>query len=202
MSVNAGRTPERLPPPWDAPLTEADYATLATSWITRELVDQAELRRVNAVQGREVLGQKCNRDCAGILTPCYWPGEPMPFNYRMRCDNPEYVWSEDGKPKQDGKCLGPPKGSNRLYIPAEVTLEQLRGSTIPLVIVEGEKRPFVLWRLARHDAETAQFIPEAIAGAGQLSDARFALTAIPDRYQSRRGSLPAFRGPIAAETGP
>jgi len=104
------RTPDRLPPAWGAPLTEADYATLATSWITQELADQAQLLRVDAVQGREVLCQKGTRDCAGILISYYWPGEPRPFNYRVRRDNPEYSWGKDGKPKPERKYLGPPKG--------------------------------------------------------------------------------------------
>jgi hypothetical protein len=50
-----------------------------------------------------------------------WPGEPMPFNYRVKRDNPEYVWGKDGKPNQDRSCLWPPKGSNWLNIPPEVT---------------------------------------------------------------------------------
>jgi hypothetical protein len=45
-------------------------------------------------------------------------------------------------------------------------------------------------------------IPVAIAGAGQLSDARLALTASSDRYRSGRRSSPAFRSLIGAETGP
>src|ERR1700735_494816 len=97
---------ERLPPPWGTPLTEADYAILATSWITRDLADQAELRRVDAVQGREVLCQKGNRDCAGILIPYYWPGEPMPFNYRVRRDSPEYVWSRTASRSRTGNTWG------------------------------------------------------------------------------------------------
>jgi hypothetical protein len=36
-------------PTWGGPLTEADYAALEASWITREIVDQAMLRRVDAI---------------------------------------------------------------------------------------------------------------------------------------------------------
>ena len=162
--MTSERIPDRLPPPWGAPLTEADYTALAGSWITSQLADQAELRRVDAVQGREVLCQKDTRDCAGILIPYYWPGEPRPFNYRVRRDNPEYSWGKDGKPKPDRKYLGPPKGSNRIYIPPGVTLEQLQDVTIPLAIVEGEKKALALRRLACHETNRPRFIPVAIAG--------------------------------------
>lgn len=62
---------DRRPPPWGGPLNENDYATLAVSWITRELADAAMLRRVDAIEGREVIGQNANRDCAGILIPYF-----------------------------------------------------------------------------------------------------------------------------------
>ena len=58
--------PERIPPPWGKPLTESDYATLAKSWITREIADAAMLRRVEDFEGREIVGQK-SRNCAGII---------------------------------------------------------------------------------------------------------------------------------------
>jgi hypothetical protein len=54
----SGPVPEsdRLPPDWGGPLTDEDYASLATSWITKEIADVAMLRRVDAHQGREILG--------------------------------------------------------------------------------------------------------------------------------------------------
>jgi len=160
----AAVTPERVAPPWGGPLSEADFVTLAESWITRELADQAKLRRVDAYQGREVVGQKGSRDCAGILFPYYWPDDPRPFNYRIRRDNPEYTAGKDGKPKPDRKYLGPPKGSNRLYVPPGVTLEHLQDLTIALAFVEGEKKALAMWRLACHETIRPRFIPVAIAG--------------------------------------
>ena len=122
------------------------------------------LRRVDAQQGREVVGQKGNRDCSGILIPYYWPSEPSPFNYRVRRDNPESEMSKDGVLKQKRKYLGPPGGANRLYISPDVILEQLQDVTIPIVIVEGEKKALALWRLANYETEAPRFIPIAIAG--------------------------------------
>ena len=66
-------SPARTAPSWGKPLTEGDYAALATSWITREIADAAMLRRVDQHEGREIVGQKGKRDCAGIIFPYYWP---------------------------------------------------------------------------------------------------------------------------------
>src|SRR5689334_6609315 len=98
-------TIERTPPPWGGPLTESDYEALASSWITRDLADAAMLRRVDSLEGREVMGQKGSRDCAGMLIPYYWAEEPHPFNYRLRRDNPDWKFGPDGKPKPDRRYL-------------------------------------------------------------------------------------------------
>src|ERR1039457_60338 len=128
--------PERIPPAWGGPLTAADYAALLKSWIPQEIADAAMLRRVDQPQGRRLLGLRGSRDCTGILIPYYWPGDPKLFNYRVRRDHPEWTTGKDGKPKPDKKYLGPPKGTNRLYIPPGVTPEQLQDVTIPVAIVE------------------------------------------------------------------
>ncbi len=122
------------------------------------------LRRVDAQQGRDIIGQNGNRDCSGLLFPYYWPGEPFPFNYRIRRDHPEWEQGKDGRLKANRKYLGPPGGANRLYIPPGVTLEQINDPTIPFVITEGEKKALALWRLAYYESEKPRFIPIAIAG--------------------------------------
>jgi hypothetical protein len=97
----------RNPPAWGKLLNEDDYRGLGHSWITPELVDLAMIRRVDAIQGREVIGQKGNRDCAGLLIPYYWPGEPSPFNYRVRRDNPEWEEGKGGQLSRNGNIWGP-----------------------------------------------------------------------------------------------
>jgi hypothetical protein len=155
---------DRVPPVWGGPLTAADYAALLRSWITQEIADQAMFRRVADQEGRDIVGQKGKRDCAGILIPYYWPGEPGPVIYRVRRDRPDYVFNKDGKPKPDRKYLGAPGTANRLYVPRGITTQQLADVAIPIVIVEGEKKALALWRLANHETETPRFIPIAIAG--------------------------------------
>ena len=165
--ANAGPsdcTPMRIPPLWGGPLTESDYEVLALSWITRQGAEEAMLRRVNDYEGREIIGQKGNCDCSGILFSSYWPGEPSPNNYRVRRDNPDLEYDKDGKPKQDKKYLGSPKSSNRLYIPPGITPEQLQDVTLPIVITEGEKKSLALWRLAQHETDALRFVPVALAG--------------------------------------
>jgi len=152
------------PPSWGGPLNESDYEALAQSWITRELADQALLRRVDARQGREAIGQKGNRDCAGILLPFYWPEASHPHSYRLRRDNPEWKQGKDGTLKPERKYLGEPGSGNRLYFPPGVGLAQLDDPSVPIVIVEGEKKALALQRLAYHDVENPRFIPIAIAG--------------------------------------
>ena len=156
--------PDRLPPTWGGPLTEQDYSALLTSWITREIADQAMLRRVDSQEGREVVGQKGKRDCAGILFPYYLPGEPAPFGYRLRRDRPDYTFDREGKPKPERKYLGAPGSANRLYISPGVTTQQLADVAIPIVIVEGEKKALAGFRLANHETQAPRFIPIGIAG--------------------------------------
>ena len=55
------------------------------------------LRRVDEQQGREVIGQKGSRDCAGILFTYYLPDEPGPVNYRVRRDRPDVEQGKDGE---------------------------------------------------------------------------------------------------------
>jgi hypothetical protein len=163
----AGKAPGNhgiVPPRWDGPLNESDYAALATSWITPEIADAAMLRRVDAFEGREVVGQKGKRDCTGIFVPYYWPGEASPHTYRLRRDKPELRQGKDGKMRPAGKYLAPVGDRNRLYIPPGVTPKELGDTTIPIALVEGEKKALALWRLANQGTETPRFIPIAISG--------------------------------------
>jgi hypothetical protein len=188
--TSAAPTGARAAPAWGGPLTENDYAVLGGSWITPEIADAAMLRRVSEYEGCEVVGQKGKPNCAGILFPYYWPGEPYIFNYRLRRDNPDWKMGKDGKPKPEKKYLGPPKSTNRLYIPPGITPEQLQDVTIPIAITEGEKKALALWRLARYDTERPRFIPVAIAGV-------WSWRGKVGRSNGPRGERIDLKGPIA-----
>jgi hypothetical protein len=163
MSNMPGR-PDLIPPPWGRELTESDYTALKSSWITPEMAQDARLRRVDQYEGSATVGQKDKGDYAGILIPYYWPGDASAFNHRLRRDNPDWTQGKDGKPRQKRKYLSPPNGSNRLFIPIGVTLEQLADKQIPIVLVEGEKKALAVWRLAHYETANPRFIPVAIAG--------------------------------------
>jgi hypothetical protein len=181
---------DRMPPPWGRPLTKDDFAALAASWITPDIADAALLRRVDALEGREIVYQKGSRDCAGILIPYYWPGEPAAVNYRIRRDNPEWVVGKDRKPKPETKYIGAPKSWNRLYIPPGVTPEQLLDVKIPIIIVEGEKKALALWRLANHETDEPRFLPIAIAGV-------WAWRGVIGKVGGPKGERLDLKGPIA-----
>jgi hypothetical protein len=181
--------PAPLPSSWGGPLTEQDYAALSSSWITREIADAAMLRRVDAYEGREVIGQKGNRDCAGILIPYYWPGQPHAHTYRLRRDNPDWKEGKDGKPKPDKKYLGPPQSSNRLYLPPGITPDELQDVTVPIAITEGEKKALALSRLARYETERPRFTPVAIAGV-------WSWRGVVGKANGPRGERIDLKGPI------
>jgi hypothetical protein len=190
MSDSSKMVNPPAPPSWGSPLTAADYLALESSWITRELADSGMLRRVDAEEGRQAVGQKGSLDCAGILIPYYWPGETSPHTYRLRRDNPELRQSKKGGLKPYRKYLAPVGDGNRLYIPPGVTLQLLQDVTIPVVIVEGEKKAVALWRLANFEVEKPRFIPTAIPGVWNWQG-RIGKTSGP------RGERLDVHGPIA-----
>jgi Virulence-associated protein E/Domain of unknown function (DUF3854) len=66
------------------------------------------------------------------------------------------------KPKQ--KYLSPPGRGNMLYFAPGVTNTQLRDTTLPLVITEGEFKTLALWRLANWNVERPCFLPVGVSG--------------------------------------
>ena len=189
MSVSNAALP-LAPPDWGIALTNSDNEALASSWITPQLAEQAMLRRVDSQSGREVIGQKGKRDCTGILIPYYWPGEPRPFNYRIRRDNPDWTEGKDGQIKPTAKYLGPPKSGNRIYVPPGITVEQLANVTVPIVLTEGEKKALALWRLAWDGTDSPRFVPVAIAGVWNWRG-------VTGKASTARGERIDVKGPIA-----
>lgn len=159
----------RTSPGWGGPLTAKDYEDLAKSWITPELADQAGLRRISGHEARDLVGQKGNIDCDGIMFPYCWPDESRPRTYRIRRDNPEFRQDKNGNLKVDKKYLAPPGDGNRLYIPPGVTRAQLEDANATVLITEGEKKGLALQRLAMHGVDVPRFIVVAIPGVWNWS---------------------------------
>lgn len=56
-------------------LTTDDLARLAKCGITREVAEQALLRRVESPEGAVLVGRNGSGDYSGIVFPYVWPGE-------------------------------------------------------------------------------------------------------------------------------
>ena len=126
-------------------LTNADFDTLAKSYVTPELARQAGLFRVDSSEGAQLVGRNGHADYSGIIFPYYWPGDDIPREHRLRRDHPEFEL-KDGVPKEKGKYLSPPGRSNLFYIPPGTPAEYLADPAIRIVFTEGEKKALALYR--------------------------------------------------------
>jgi hypothetical protein len=138
---------------------------LARSYITPELAQQARLYRVDSLEGARLVGREGKRgDYAGIVFPYFMPGNSQPREYRLRRDCPEYREQADGSVKEECKYLSPPSSRNLAYFMPGTLPEWLEDESLPLAIVEGEKKTIALFRLALHERQTPRFLPVGLAG--------------------------------------
>jgi hypothetical protein len=142
---------EVLPPerPAEHGLTWADLEGLGKSSITPELADRAGLYRVDDVTGREIVGYRGSGDCSGIVIPNILPGETRPRENRIRRDHPDVEYDAvTGKAKEKNRYLSPPGRGNLAYFPPGTPFAWLADPSIPVCIVEGEKKALALrWLL-------------------------------------------------------
>jgi putative DNA primase/helicase len=145
---------------WGGVLSAADLEALAARWIDREAAERQLLRRVNSLEGAEVVGKRTG-SFAGLLIPNVWPGSNHIREYRLRRDHPEV---ENGKPKM--KYVAPPGRGNLLYFPVGTDPAWLSDPELPLVITEGEFKAIALARAARHDWQKAEprFLAVGLSG--------------------------------------
>lgn len=122
----------------------------SSSYITPEWVEKAGVYRVDHIEGAELLGRDPNRNgqrCEGIALPYFPPGETRPCLFRLRRDFPDYELQPDGTRKEKGKYLGAHGwGTSSAYFPPETAPEWISDSSIPAIIVEGEKKAIALRR--------------------------------------------------------
>jgi hypothetical protein len=97
---------------WGEPLTESDYRSLAARWITRELADQCEIRRVDSITGSEMF-RRSRGNVAGMIIPNVTPWDSRPRNFRLRLDEPELQYQIDGTVREATKYLQPPESPRR-----------------------------------------------------------------------------------------
>ncbi len=148
---------------WGGDLTEADYASLAARWITRELADQSGIRRVDSITGMGMFARK-RGNLAGLIIPNMAPWDSHPRNYRLRLDNPDLQYRSDGTVRETNKYLQPPEARNTIYFPIGVAESTLTDTTLPAIVTEGEFKAIALWRLATRDVVSPRFLPVSFNG--------------------------------------
>jgi hypothetical protein len=126
------------------------------------------LRRVSNSEAREILGlngRQGNFD--GILFPYRDPESENVVAFRLRRDEPD-LEQKDGKVVEKAKYMATPGQGNHIYFPPNVPVKWLKDTTIPIVIVEGEKKVLALWnivlRLLRISGERVPFVPIGLSG--------------------------------------
>ena len=97
----------------------------------------------------------------------YWPGAPESIReYRLRLDSPPLEEDAEGRLKTKFRYLRPPGKPNMLYFNRRTAPEWLKDASLPIVIVEGEKKCEAAWHLAWHDlgdtAERPRWLPTSI----------------------------------------
>jgi hypothetical protein len=150
------------------PLTQEDVDALARSAIDQSIVELARLRRVDSVEGGQLVGRNGGANYAGIVFPYIRPGDKYVREYRLRRDKPEMEQAEGGSFRERNKYLSPPGRGNMLYFLPDTPPEWLSDPSMPIVITEGEKKALALWGLAYHRlgdaAERPRWMPVGIAG--------------------------------------
>ncbi len=131
-------------------LTSDDLARLASAGITPELAESALLRRVESLEGGQLIGRNGNGNYAGVVFPYTWPGVDGVREYRLRRDAPELEQKPDGSLRARDKYLSPPGRGNLLYFIPGTEAASLTDATLPVVVTEGEKKCIALGGLSSH----------------------------------------------------
>jgi len=145
-------------------LTEADYRMFELSWITRQIADDAMIRRVSSSEGAELVCCKNSGNYAGLVFSYVWPVDTHVRDYRLRRDCPEMERKPDGSLREKRKYLSAPGGRNKLYFPCGIKPEALLDISLPIVIAEGEKKTLALYRLANWNSAESRFLPVGLSG--------------------------------------
>jgi putative DNA primase/helicase len=139
----------------------------SSSYINDEWVGLACLYLVDDEEGRLTVGVPPSRkgDYSGVVIPYFWPGDLSKRNERLRRHVPDY--EQDGEQlKEKRKYLGAPGWRNFAYFPPKTDPSWLQDVTVPVYIVEGEKKAIAL---ARYFLELRQEKVLIIALAGVWS---------------------------------
>ncbi|MCI0485015.1 MAG: DUF3854 domain-containing protein [Blastocatellia bacterium] len=149
-------------------LTESDFASLARSYIDRDLAREAGLFRVDSHEGAQLVGQPLTayRDFSGMAIPYYRPGSADAREYRLRRDNSDRELQTDGSYKEKAKYLSPPGRGLMFYYSPRTHERWLADTSMPILMVEGEKKTLACSRVASHNrnGDEPRFFPVGLPG--------------------------------------
>ncbi len=179
------------------PLTLGDLETLARSFVTADIAEQAKLFRVDDMEGAEIVGKKrtAGSDYSGVAFPYYLPENPSPREYRLRRDNPDIIQQADGSTKQSGKYLISPGCRNMLYFPPGCLNEYLADVSLPIVVSEGFKQPLALHRASRHGiapGDKPKFLTLGLSGVWNFRGVIGKTTSADGSRQDLKGFISDF----------
>ena len=127
-------------------LTDSDYLGLDRRYISHNIADAANLRRVDSFEGRDIVGRNGAGDYAGIAIDYRRPGSPDVILTRLRRDHPEV----DPAGKIGKKYLTAPGTRNRVYFPP-YDAGLIADIGIPVLFTEGEFKALAGYRVALED---------------------------------------------------
>lgn len=142
-------------------MTEDDYKSLEKCYVSQRYADAAQIRRVDSLDGRDRVGRNGAGDYAGLLFSYIDPVSRLVVGERLRLDHPPF--DAKGKPKY--KYLSPPGQRMHFYWPF-ADPAWLEDPTMPIIIVEGEKKYLAAHRAAFEKAIEGRPPYFAIALAG------------------------------------
>lgn len=158
MMVTAARTQPRM-----SKLTDDDLKGLASSYITPEGAQRAQIRRVSSSEAAEILNRPDSSTLSGLVFPYFRPGEQVSHLERIRLDSPPLI-TKNGEPKSGRKYLTAHGSRNRLYFVPGTNPVLLSDITVDVIITEGEKKTIALHRLASEGCDGPQFLAMGLAG--------------------------------------
>lgn len=179
-----------------SPLGQADFRSLERSFISRELAEMANLRRVTDPEARQLLGIDGRRgNFAGVLLPYFNVATGQISGYRLRRDDPD-LEDHGGRPVEKNKYMTRRGEGNHLYFAPWTPASWLADTTIPVVVVEGEKKVLALWSVLhnelRKDASHPSFLPVGIPGVWSWRGRVGKATGPDGRRRDVRGVIPDF----------
>jgi hypothetical protein len=181
-----------------SPPTPAHLAALYGSWLTDAIIQCAQIRSFDDLEGRQLVGFRGRSgDYQGYGFPYFIPETPDWCGWRLRRDIPDLVYDAQGVPHEKKKYVVAPGSTSQLYFPPGIPPDRLDDATMPVTVVEGEKKCLSLHRLATYDivtgadnANAARWLAVGIGGVWNWKGTRGKTTNALGKPQPVKGPIP------------